>query len=87
MAWNSHCSKLINWSQKYLSNQKAGARNISQEWDHAIHNCKHVWETQNQGFLVEMEYEDKEEYEEEEILEQELLDLGENEENTANVLN
>jgi hypothetical protein len=64
------------------------ARNISQEWDHAIHNCKCVWETQNQGFLVEMEYKDEQEYEEEEILEQkELLNLGENEEIIPDDLN
>jgi hypothetical protein len=82
MAWNSHCSKLMEWIQRYFPGEQSEGVNFSQLWNTAINDCKTTWEKQNNGFLVIMDYEDQEECEEEDILQQEeLVNLNENEEN------
>ncbi|EFP94011.1 uncharacterized protein PGTG_19958 [Puccinia graminis f. sp. tritici CRL 75-36-700-3] len=36
MAWNSHCTELINWSRKYFESEEINPHNILQEWSSLI---------------------------------------------------
>ncbi|PLW40905.1 hypothetical protein PCASD_10743 [Puccinia coronata f. sp. avenae] len=87
MAWNSHCSQLLEWTQRYRPSQEADEINISERWNKAINDCKNIWENQTNASSVIMEYADQEEYEEEDMLEQEELgNLNENDENLQGIV-
>jgi hypothetical protein len=87
MAWNSHCSQLLEWTQRYRPSQEADKINISKRWNKAINDCKNIWENQTNASSVIMEYADQEEYEEEDVLEQEELgNLNENDENLQGIV-
>ncbi|KAI7947455.1 hypothetical protein MJO28_009363 [Puccinia striiformis f. sp. tritici] len=73
MSWNSHCSKILNWSRKYLESSDQDEADIHQKWNWVISNCQSTWEKLVAGDSIFMNFEDREEAQEEEMLEQEEL--------------
>jgi hypothetical protein len=73
MAWNSHCTELINWSRKYFESEEINPHNILQEWSSLIDSCQSIWEKLVTGESIFTEFENQEELREEGLLEQEEL--------------
>ncbi|POW06310.1 hypothetical protein PSHT_10399 [Puccinia striiformis] len=73
MSWNSHCSKILDWSHKYLESSDQDEADIRQKWNWVIGNCQSTWEKLIAGDSIFMNFEDQEEAQEEEMFEQEEL--------------
>ncbi|POV98025.1 hypothetical protein PSTT_14705 [Puccinia striiformis] len=71
MDWSSHCSQLLQWSEKYVDPPNQNEQNIRQQWNWIISNCRPTSEKLVIGQSVFMEFENQDELLEEELLEQE----------------
>ena len=73
MTWNSHCFQLLDWSRRFLTNQNQDDFDIKQKWKKVILDSQAIWEKLTVGESVIFEFENKEDWEEEEILSLEEL--------------